>query len=598
MHRFENLIVASIAIVFMGCSPDKTHEAHDELHQLFQEAWEFRLREDPLLATSVGDHRYNDRLPTVTITDHERRAQTTREFLDRLRTIDRSRLTPEDKISYDIFERQGHDEMAEFKNQAYLIPITNRGGFHIDFAELPGKVPFETVQDYENYLARLRAFANYVQQYVTIMRQGIARGFVMPKVVMKGYEASIAAHIVKDFSQSVFFRPFQSFPSTLPETDRIRLSEAGEGAIAVSVVPGYQDFLNFMVNEYMPSCRSTIGVSGLPGGRSYYEYLVRHYTTLEITPEEVHEIGLEEVERIRSEMLRIIEKMSFDGDLKSFIHFLRSDPRFYAKTAEALMREASYICKRMDGELPRLFQTLPRIPYGIKRIPEYVAPKTTGAYYEIPSGDGKRAGFYSLNTYSLRSRPLFTLEALSFHEAVPGHHLQLSLQQELSDIPQFRRFAEITAFVEGWALYAERLGVEAGFYTDPYSDFGRLTYEIWRACRLVVDTGIHAFGWSRQQAIDFMADNTALSLHEITTEVDRYISQPGQALAYKIGERKILELRKGIESSLGERFDVREFHDVVLRNGSVPLNILEEQVNSYLESKRKETSDGGRSLPE
>lgn len=592
MRRFEYLFAASIAIAFVGCFPDGTNEVHDQLYELFQEAWEFRLREDPLLATSVGDHRYNDRLPTVTITDYERRAQTTRGYLDRLRTIDRSSLTPEDRISYDIFKRLGLDEIAEFEHQAYLIPITNRGGFHIDFAELPNKVPFETVKDYENYLARLRAFANYVRQYIAIMREGIARDFVMPRVVMKGYEESIAAHIVKDFSRSVFSRPFESFPSSFPETDRIRLSDAGKEAIAVSVVPGYQEFLNFMVDEYIPGCRSTIGASALPGGKSYYEYLVRHYTTLEIMPEEIHEIGLEEVERIRSEMLKIIEKMSFDGDLKSFIHFLRSDPRFYAKTAEALMREASYICKRMDGELPRLFQKLPRIPYGIKRIPAYVAPKTTGAYYEIPSGDGKRAGFYSLNTYALRSRPLFTLEALSFHEAVPGHHLQLSLQQELSDIPQFRRFAEITAFVEGWALYAERLGVDAGFYTDPYSDFGRLTYEIWRACRLVVDTGIHAFGWSRQQAIDFMADNTALSLHEITTEVDRYISQPGQALAYKIGERKILELRKGIESSLGERFDVREFHDVVLRNGSVPLNILEEQVNSYLESKMKETSDG------
>jgi uncharacterized protein (DUF885 family) len=580
--QFEYSCAAAIFILSFGWSGCSSENAETALDALFVDAWEFRLKEDPLFATSAGDHRYNDRLPSVTIQDRVRRVEKTREFLGRLHRIDRDAVSPDDKISYDIFELLALDEIAEFEHKGYLMPITNRSGFHVSFADLPNRIPLETVQDYENYIVRLRLFDSYAQQYISIMQEGIRSGFVLPRIVLDGYEASIETHIVKDVTESVYYNPFDSFPSTVSDTDCDRFRESGKQAISRHVIPGYERFLNFMANEYVPACRQTISASDLPGGKSYYEYLVRHHTTLDLLTEEIHEIGRKEVSRIRAEMEGIIETVKFKGDFKTFVLFLRTDKKFYAKTPDGLLGRASSICKKMDGELPRLFKTLPRLPYGIKRIPEYIASKTTGAYYQAPTGDGTKAGFYFLNTHDLNSRPLYVLEALSFHEAVPGHHLQIALQQEMIDVPQFRRFAGLTAFVEGWALYSERLGLEVGFYTDPYSDFGRLTYEMWRACRLVVDTGIHALGWSRQQAIDFMAAHTALSLHEITTEVDRYISWPGQALAYKMGELKIRELRDRAETTLGERFDVREFHTVVLMNGSLPLDILEDQVNAFI----------------
>ncbi|HEV8253533.1 MAG TPA: DUF885 domain-containing protein, partial [Vicinamibacteria bacterium] len=493
-----------------------------------------------------------------------------------------SSLGARDRVSYDVFRRLEEGSLAEFEHRVYLVPITNREGFHVDFARLPAETRFADAADYEHYLARLRAFPEHVRQQIATMRQGIATGYTLPRVALEGVEGSISAH-VKDPEQTVFFAPFRSFPPAVAEADRQRLTEAGRRAIAEAVVPAYREFLEFVQREYVPSARTTIGASALPNGRAFYEHRVRQETTLEIAPEEVHRIGLAEVERIRREMQAVIDKIGFRGTFREFLDSLRSDPRFYVDTPERLLAEASLICKRMDGELPRLFLRLPRLPYGITPIPDFIAPKTTGAYYGPGSGDGTRAGTYFVNTYDLKSRPLYVLEALSFHESVPGHHLQIALQQEMADLPAFRRFGSFTAFVEGWALYAERLGLEAGFYKDPYSDFGRLTYEIWRACRLVVDTGMHALGWTRQQAIDFMTDNTALSHHEVATEVDRYIAWPGQALGYKMGELKIRELRAKAEAALGPKFDVREFHDVVLRNGPVPLAVLEDEVNGYVQ---------------
>ena len=334
--------------------------------------------------------------------------------------------------------------------------------------------------------------------------------------------------------------------------------------------------------EYLPATRSSLGASALPDGREFYRHRVRKFTTLEVSPEEVHSLGLSEVKRIRAEMESIPKVLGFEGNFDAFLRFLRTDPQFYPSSAESYKREIAFILKKMDGRLPELFGKLPRTPYGLKEIPEYIAPKTTAAYYQPPSGDGRTAGFYFINTYNLKSRPLYQLEALSLHEAVPGHHLQLALQQEIEDMPAFRKYNGFTAFIEGWALYSERLGLETGFYEDPYSDFGRLSYEMWRACRLVVDTGIHYMGWTRDQAIDYMEKNTALSRHNIVAEVDRYISWPGQALAYKMGELKIRELRSLAEKELGERFDIRKFHDVVLGRGAVPLIVLEENVIRYI----------------
>jgi uncharacterized protein (DUF885 family) len=554
----------------------------DELKQLLHDAWEHDLREDPLLATQAGDRRYNDRLPSVTIADIERRAAADRKFLERLAAIDRAKLDRQGQINVDVFRRLREDGLHEFEHRGYLMPITNREGFHVFFADLPKQTPLDTEEDYANYIARLNAFKAYTDQHITLLREAVKQGFTLPAVVLRGFEKPITAHIVDDPMQSVLYAPFRSFPERISEADRTRFADAGAKAIETNVVPAYREFLKFMTDEYVPKARTTIGAAALPGGRAFYQHRVRQFTTLDLAPEAVHETGLVEVKRIRGEMDEAIRATGFQGDFKAFVAHLRTDPKFYAETPEQLLKEVSFVLKKMDGQLPKLFKRLPRVPYGIREVPEYIAPLTTTAYYMPSAGDGSRAGFYYVNTYDLKSRPFYEIEALSLHEAVPGHHLQIALQQELDDLPPFRRFAGFTAFVEGWGLYSERLGLETGFYTDPYQNFGRLSYEMWRACRLVVDTGMHYLGWTREQAIEFMAENSAMTMLNITNEVDRYIAWPGQALAYKTGELKIRQLRAEAEAKLGDRFDVREFHDVVLKDGAVPLDVLEENVRGYI----------------
>jgi len=477
------------------------------------------------------------------------------------------------------------DDGLEFKHKTYLIPISNRSGFHMQFAELHKSLPFKTTQDYRDYLDRLDKFGAYTDQHIALLTEGISTGNVLPSVVLQGYEETISAHIVEDATRSLLYSPFRNFPEGLTDAEEVQLHERAIVSITNNVVPAYKRFHDFMQRIYIPAARGTIGASALPDGREFYRYRVRHFTTLEISPEEVHQVGLIEVARIKSEMLTVINQVEFNGDFADFLQFLRTDPKFYPTNADDYLKETAYILKRMDGELPKLFLNLPRNPYGLKVIPAYIAPKTTTAYYQPPPASGKLAGQYFLNTYNLKSRPLYELEALSLHEAVPGHHLQIALQQELTDLPLFRKYSGFTAFVEGWALYAERLGLEVGFYKDPYSNFGRLSYEMWRACRLVVDTGIHYQGWTRKQAIDYMIENTSLSRHNIVSEVDRYISWPGQALAYKIGELKIRELRQRASNQLGTHFDIREFHDAVLRHGAVPLPILESNIDKFIEDR-------------
>jgi uncharacterized protein (DUF885 family) len=578
------LISAVLLFVFFFVTTGSMAQDSSELKGLLDDAWEFGLRESPTFATRTGDHRFNDKLSRESIADQKRRLATQRALLARWNAIDRTMLHRPDRINYDIFGRILRDDITESDFQMYLIPISNRWGFHISFPELPQQVPLNTAKDYENYTARLREFSRLTDENIELLRAGIKKGLVLPSVVLEGYKDSITAHIVEDPTDSLLYTPFNEFPDRVPEQQHERLAAAGGAAIAEHVVPSYQQFLRFMQDEYVPNCRGSIAASALPNGREYYRHRVRLFTTLDITPDEVHETGQREVKRIRAEMDEIIKRVGFDGDFAAFVEHLRNERRFYAETPEQLMKETALVLKKMDGQLPKLFKTLPRTPYGIREIPAYIAPKTTTAYYQQPAGDGSRAGFYYVNTYNLKSRPLYGIEALSLHEAVPGHHLQLALQQELTDIPAFRRFSPITAFIEGWALYAERLGLEVGFYEDPYSDFGRLTYENWRACRLVVDTGMHYFGWTRKQAIDFMANNTALSMHNIEAEVDRYISWPGQALAYKTGELKIRALRAKAETELGDAFDIREFHEVVLGSGAIPLSVLEDNVNEYIAS--------------
>jgi uncharacterized protein (DUF885 family) len=559
----------------------------DDFDKIVKEEWETRMRENPLFATQVGDHRYNDQLPQVGLADEARRAQQDRAFLKRLEGIDRARLDDKRRGNYDIFRRMLNDRIAEFEFKGYLMPITNRDGFHTSFVQLGDRVPLNTVKDYENYCARLEAARRYIGQYIEVMREGGKAGYVLPKVVLEGWESTVETHLVDDATESLLYGPFEEYPDAVPAKDRERITARGKKAIMESVVPGYRAFGEFIAKEYVPACRETIGASELPNGKAYYAYRVRMFTTLDVTPKQVHDIGLSEVKRIRAEMLDVIKESGFDGSFPEFLEFLRSDSRFYVDTPEELMKETALVCKEMDGKLPTLFKTLPRMPYGLKEIPAFIAEKTTTAYYEDPTGDGTKAGFYYVNTSRLESRPLYEIEALSLHEAVPGHHLQIAIQYEIPDVPNFRRYDWFTAFVEGWGLYSERLGLEVGFYQDPYSNFGRLSYEMWRALRLVVDTGMHDFGWSRQQAIDYMAENGALSLHNVTTEVDRYISWPGQALAYKMGELKFRELRANATKELGDRFDVREFHDVCLWSGAVPLDVLEANVKAWVKEKKK-----------
>lgn len=580
--KILTLLIAVAGWLVMADGAAGQSRASRELADLFEDEWERRLEEDPLFATRVGDHRYNDKLPEVSPGDFNDRLKADRDFLKRVQSIDREDLLPDERINARLFEHLMRDRVAEHTFRSHLIPISNRGGFHVSFPQLPAWVPLASVEDYEDYIARLEAFERYAEQHIELMRKGIEEGVTLPKVVLAGYEATLEPHIVDDPAESLLFAPFEHFPEAIPPSERERLTRRGRTAIVESVVPGYAAFLAFMREEYHPAAREEIAARWLPNGQAFYEHRIRHFTSLDLTPPEVHTVGLVEVRRIRQEMERAADQAGFEDDLEGFIEFLREDEQFYVTEPEELLRRTSLVLKRMDGQLPKLFKTLPRLPYGIREIPDFIAPKTTTAYYTPGVADGTRAGYYNVNTYDLASRPLYEIEALSFHEAVPGHHLQIALQQEIENLPAFRRFAGFDAFVEGWALYAERLGKEVGFYTDPYGEFGRLSYEMWRACRLVVDPGMHYMGWTRQQAIDFMAENSALSLHNIEAEVDRYIAWPGQAVAYKMGELKIRDLRRRAESELGGDFDLREFHDVVLGSGSVPLEVLEWNVDAHI----------------
>jgi uncharacterized protein (DUF885 family) len=556
-----------------------------EFKQLLAEDWEMRMVADPLFATSTGDNRFNDRLPAISEAYFETYLSALNGLKVRLGRLARYSLPAEDKLNYDIYARLLANEIDMLGFRAYRLPISKAGGFHIYFPELHLQMPMATELDYDNYISRLRAFKQYAAGHVEIMRAGLQQGQIPPRVTLEGVAEAIRAQLVQEVDQSIFYKPFKQFPASVPDTAYARLRKAGSEAIRNSVLPGYASLLGFVSEEYVPSARPSIAAADLPNGRDYYQVCIRHFTSLDLSPQQIHDTGMGEVKRIRGEMQTVMDKAGFTGDLKLFVEFLRGDARFYATTPEALLERTALVLKRMDGELPGLFKTLPRLPYGIRAIPDYAAPGNTTAYYQPGAGDGSRAGVYYVNTYDLQSRPFYEIEALSFHEAVPGHHLQIALQQEL-DLPNFRRFNGFTSFVEGWALYAERLGLETGFYLDPYSNFGRLSYEMWRACRLVVDTGIHALGWTRQQAIGFMAENTSLTLLNIGNEVDRYIAWPGQALAYKLGELKIRSLRQRAEETLGSRFNLREFHDVLLTNGAVPLDVLDDMVRAWVDIRK------------
>lgn len=553
------------------------------LQTIIDQSWQLQLSASPEMAYSMGDTRAAGKLADLSPTALAKLHRGQVGLLAQLKAIDRSDLSKEDKINAQILEDQLQNEVDLYRFKDYYLPITAESGFHAYITSI-AQGRFSTLEDYRNYIAKLTALPTYFAQQTHWLKQGLAEGITPPKVTLNGFEDSISAYRVP-VEKSGYFKPFTQYPSHFSEAQKAQLTREGRALVEQTVLPLYQDFYDFMTQEYIPNARENIAANSLPNGTEFYENRVRYYTTLNMTSAQVHQLGLTEVKRIRQEMEQIIKSVGFKGSFADFLHFLRTDPQFYATSADQLLKEAAFIAKKADAMLPKYFGKLPRKPYGIAPVPAEIAPKyTTGRYSGSNSDD--EPGYYWVNTYALDKRPLYELEALTLHEAVPGHHLQISLNAELSSLPDFRRYGYISAFGEGWGLYSEYLGLEAGFYQDPYSNFGRLTYEMWRAARLVVDTGMHAQGWQRQQAIDFMASHTALSLHNVTTEIDRYISWPGQALSYKIGELTIKRLRTQAEHALGDQFDIRAFHDAILENGSVPMPILEQEIADFIEAKK------------
>ena len=570
---------AIFALIFI-CAETPAAPA-DDFAALLDEAWEWRVAEYPLLASRLGDRRYNERWTDLSIEAFEQRHEVRRDFLRRLRVIDSSALSTGDQLNYDLMRRQLQNDIDAHQFRDYLMPINQRGGVQSLDSVAEG-LRLRTVQDYEHWLTRIGSIPQVIEQTMDLQEEGRKNGYMPPKILMQRLPPQIDTQLVENGEDSPFYRAFASIPDGIPVKEQERLRNKAKTIIEESLVPAYREFSRYMNDTYLPASRDSIGASSLPNGEAYYEHRTRQFTTTRMTPDEIHRLGLNEVARIRAEMQLVIDELEFDGSFQEFLHFLRTDPQFYFDTPEELFDAYLAICKRIDPQLVRLFGKLPRAPYGLRPIPDNIAPDTTTAYYSRPAADGSRAGYYYVNLYRPDVRPKYEMEVLSVHEAVPGHHLQIALQMELPDLPNFRRYTGFTAFTEGWGLYSESLGDELGLYKDPYSLFGALTYDMWRAVRLVVDTGMHYKGWTRQQAIDFFMDNAAKTELDIINEIDRYIGWPGQALAYKIGQLKIMELKAKAQQALRNDFDIRAFHDAILGSGALPLELLETRMNRWL----------------
>jgi uncharacterized protein (DUF885 family) len=563
---------------------DPLNEATRALYDLFASEWDYQMEQYPTWASRLGDRRWNNRWGDESLDAIDRRNRHYIEVLTQLGSIKREDLSPADRLNYDLFMRDYQNEVDGYRFRWHLISLNQMGGLQT-LDELGDALRFDNLQDYDDWLARLRALPEYIEQTTALMRAGIEQGIMLPKIVLQRIPTQIDHQIVDDPKASPFYKPFTRFAGSLVEADRRRLAAAVEQAIAADVVSGFRRFKEFFINEYLPASLEKVGIWQLPNGEQMYRFAVRLYTTTSMTPEEIHEIGLSEVQRIRSEMQSIIDTVGYKGSLEAFGEFLRSDPQFYYKTPEELLAAYRALTRRIDPLLVKIFQTLPRIPYGVEPVPQNIAPDTTTAYYRSPAADGSRAGTYFVNLHKPETRPKYEMMVLSLHEAVPGHHLQIALAMEQEGLPNFRRHGGTTAFIEGWGLYAESLGEEMGLYDDPYSKFGQLTYEMWRAVRLVVDTGLHYMRWDRQKAIDFFQQNTARQELDVVNEVDRYIAMPGQALAYKIGQLKISAIRSKAERALGSKFEIRAFHDELLKDGALPLDLLEEKMNGWIERR-------------
>ena len=576
---------AALVVAFIAPVQAQSNDAAKALHQLFDEEWERGLRENPVNASYQGDKRYNDRWSDASLAAIEASQAADRKALERIRAIDRTALAPADQLNYDTFLWLQEKAVERQKFRTYLQPISHQGGVQTldGIAEI---LPFATTKDYRDWLKRMDAIPVVVEQTIALMREGVKAGSMPPKVLMQRVPRQIAAQIVEDPTQSPFYGAFQKFRDGVPQSDRAALQAEAQRIIRDRIVPAYRALQTYFNNEYLPKTRESIAAADLPDGKAYYDYLAGYYTTTTLTADEIHSIGLKEVARIRAQMEKIRQEVGFKGSMGDFFTFLRTDPRFFEKTPQALLTHYRDVAKRIDPELVKVFRTIPRQPYGVRPIPDTVAPDTTTAYYQPGAADSSRAGFYYVNLYKPETRPTWEMMPLSLHESVPGHHFQFARSLELPDAPMFRRTAYFVAYSEGWGLYAEQLGFDMGLYDDPYDRMGQLAYEMWRAVRLVVDTGMHAKGWSREKAIAFFNVNSPKTDQDIVNEIDRYIGDPGQALAYKIGQLKISELRARAKERLGERFDVREFNDEVLATGSVPLQALERHIDAWIAAKK------------
>jgi uncharacterized protein (DUF885 family) len=584
--RYWSFLFLVFAIPTMMAQQSNVTKA---LHDLFAAEWDYDMQQSPESASELGDRRWNDRWSEDSMDAFARRHQHDQDVLAQLASINRGALSAEDQLSYDLFKKNYEESVEGYKFHKFLLRLNQRGGIQTT-DELADSLRFQTLKDYEDWITRLRTFPTLMDQNIALMRQGMKERIVHPKVIMQRIPAQIDKQIVSDAAQSGFYKPFLHFSNEISPTDRERLEREARQAVEQQIVPAFKKFKEFFVSEYLPACFDQVGIWQMPNGAERYAFLARRFTTTNATPEEIHQIGLKEVARIRAEMDQIMVKTGFKGSREEFFKFLRTDARFYYKTPEDLFEAYAALAKSVDPNLVKVFKTLPREPYGVEAIPAVAAPDTTAAYYRPGAADGSRAGTYFVNLYKPETRPKWEMTVLTLHESVPGHHLQIARAHELGEQPMFRRFGEYTAFVEGWGLYAESLGDDMGLYSDPYSKFGQLTYQMWRAVRLVVDTGMHTKHWTRAQAIQYFTDNAPKAELDIVNEIDRYIAWPGQALAYKMGELKIHELRHRANSELGSAFDLKEFHDVVLGSGPLPLDILELNVNQWIADKKSHAS--------
>ncbi|MDE2051921.1 MAG: DUF885 domain-containing protein [Gammaproteobacteria bacterium] len=558
------------------------------LHALMKAEWLREMREDPLEASADGFHQYDGSWPDVGLATLAREHQEDILALKNLAAIDRSTLAGEDRISYDLFKYRYEMRVEDYGLKGYLMPMNELDGIQT-LQTLTHTLRFQNGADYRNFLHRLQTFKPYMDETIALLKEGVADGMTEPQVVMKRVPHQIAAYVVADPVQSPLYEPFKRMPDIITASEQAQLRAAAKAAIAQEVTPAYRELGQYFDHDYLPHCRSSIAAQALPNGKAYYAFQVREYTTTDLTPAQIHAMGLRKVAQIHAQMEQVFEQVGFKGSYKDFVHYLRTDPRFYYKDPKDLLEAYRNAAKRVDPLLVTQFPVwiLPRVPYGVRPIPASLAPDTYPAYSVPPAGDGSVAGYMAVNLYKPQSRPKYEIQVLTCHEARPGHQLQIPIEMELTDLPDFRRFDYYSSFGEGWALYTETLCDQMGLYDDPYSKFGYLDFQMWRAVRLVVDTGIHSEGWTREQAVRYFEDNSALAEQNIDTEVDRYIAWPGQALSYMIGEMDIQRLRKKAEDELGQRFDVKGFHAAVLEHGALPLTVLDKVIDRWIQDQRK-----------